>query len=96
MDTTHWVPIPGTPNFQYRTLVAIYYRTERAGRASYRVFPAQTPLRYQKLRHALAAGGLPSQSLSDQLVAEVAEVAGRQGSSPTGSATSAPSFGGAS
>lgn len=93
MDTTHWVPIPGTPNFQYRTLVAIYYRTERAGRASYRVFPASTPLRYQKLRHALAAGGLPSQSLSDQLVEEVA---GRQAASPIAAATSAPSFGGAS
>ena len=92
IDTTHWIPIPGTPNFAYQTLVAIYYCTERAGRASYRVFPASTPLRYRKLYNALAAVGLPSRSLSDQLVAEVAE---RAAASPSGVPASVQSAGGA-
>jgi hypothetical protein len=64
-----WVTIPGTANFSYRSLIAVYLRTDtRSGKAIYRVFPSSLVTSKRIPTLAWCVGGLPSTAFADELI----------------------------
>lgn len=62
MSDARWTPIPGTPDYHYDALIAVYKRSgPRGDGALYWVFPSSETKRIQ--RNAMCVGELPEGGL---------------------------------